>query len=95
MGLPTVTTDATGTIDSVRNDKTGLIVKTQDPRGLANAIMSLLNDPSRASQYGLAARSWVVGDFQPASVVRTLLGFDKESNADDVCPARSTNVLPF
>jgi len=32
MGLPTVTTDATGAIDSVRDCETGIVVKTQDAR---------------------------------------------------------------
>ena len=75
MGLPTVATDATGAIDSVRDGETGLIVKTQDPRGLADAVKSLLCDPSRASQYGVAARDWVIADFEPESVVRSLLAF--------------------
>jgi len=75
MGLPTVTTDATGAIDSVRDGETGLIVKTQDPRGLADAMKTLLRDPNRASQYGVEARKWVIDDFRPEAVVRTLLAF--------------------
>ncbi len=74
MGLPTVTTDATGAIDSVRDGETGLIVKTDDPQGLAAAITTLLGDPDTASRFGAAARRWVIADFQPESVVRTLLG---------------------
>jgi glycosyltransferase involved in cell wall biosynthesis len=80
MGLPTVTTDATGAIDAVRQDETGLIVKTQDPTGLAEAINVILRDSEKASRYGIAARNWVITDFQPESVVRTLLAFDKVSD---------------
>jgi len=86
MELPTVTTDATGAVDSVRDNETGLIVKTQDPRGLADAIKRLLCDPARASQYGVEARKWVISDFQPESVVRTLLAFDRVTDARDVLP---------
>jgi len=75
MGLPTVATDATGAIDSVRDGETGLIVTTQDPRGLADAITTLLHDPDLAARYGAEARTWVVEAFQPATVVRTLLAF--------------------
>ena len=75
MGLPTVTTDATGAIDSVRDGETGVIVKTQDARGLADAIKTLVRDRDSASRYGVAARNWVVTGFQPESVVRTLLAF--------------------
>ena len=81
MGLPTVTTDATGAIDSVRRDETGLIVRAQDPLGLADALRTLVGDPVRASRYGVAARNWVTADFQPESVVRTLLAFDGISPA--------------
>jgi glycosyltransferase involved in cell wall biosynthesis len=76
MGLPTVATDATGAVDSVRHGETGLIVRATDPRGLADAVATLLGNPERASLYGTQARTWVVDDFQPPSVVRTLLAFD-------------------
>lgn len=77
MGLPTVATDATGAIDSVRNGETGFIVKTHDSRGLADAVKELLRDSEMASRYGAAARAWVMSDFQPESVVRRLLAFEK------------------
>jgi glycosyltransferase involved in cell wall biosynthesis len=83
MGLPTVTTDATGAIDSVKDGKTGFIVKAQDSRGLADAIEALLRNSDMATQYGVQAREWVIADFQPESVVRTLLAFDKMPTTDD------------
>jgi glycosyltransferase involved in cell wall biosynthesis len=82
MGLPTVATDATGAIDSVKDGVTGLLVKTQDPRGLADAITRLSGDPTLASQLGAEARRWVVADFQPEPVVRTLLAFGEGATAD-------------
>jgi glycosyltransferase involved in cell wall biosynthesis len=81
MGLPTVTTNATGAIDSVRNNETGLIVNTQDPSALADALKTLVLEPATTSRFGVAAREWVVADFQPVSVVRTLLAFGNESAA--------------
>lgn len=81
MGLPSVTTDATGAVDSVQDGKTGLIVRTQDQRGLAEAIKALIRDPDMASRYGVAARNWVVADFQTEAVVQTLLAFGKVSGA--------------
>lgn len=76
MGLPTIATDATGAIDSVRHGVTGLTVKTQNPPDLARAIKTLLGDPRLASRYGVEAREWVIKDFQPKSVVQTVLAFD-------------------
>jgi glycosyltransferase involved in cell wall biosynthesis len=87
MGLPTVTTDATGAIDSVRDRETGLIVRAQDPRGLADAIETLLADPARAGNYGVEARQWVIDDFQPESVVARLLAFGR------IAPSRDVPVL--
>lgn len=81
MGLPTVATDATGAIDSVKHGETGLTVRTQDPRGLADAITTLVLNRDRASRYGATARNWVVTDFQPEAVVQTLLGFRHPAGA--------------
>jgi glycosyltransferase involved in cell wall biosynthesis len=75
MGLPTVTTDATGAIDSVKHGVTGLMVRTQDPRELADAITTVLGDPALAAKLGAEARRWVVADFRPDTVVRSLLAF--------------------
>lgn len=88
MGLPTVTTDATGAIDSVQEGKTGLIVRTQDQHGLAEAIKTLIRDPGMASRYGSAARNWVVADFQTEAVVQTLLAFGKVSGSPALQPVR-------
>jgi glycosyltransferase involved in cell wall biosynthesis len=82
-----VTTDATGAIDSVREGETGLIVRAQDPRGLADAIETLLADPARAEKYGVEARQWVIDDFQPESVVARLLAFGRNA------PSREVPVL--
>jgi glycosyltransferase involved in cell wall biosynthesis len=81
MGLPTVATDATGAVDSVKDGETGLIVKARDPRGLADAIKTLLIDPTRGSRYGIEARKWVINEFRPESVVRTLLAFSNVPDA--------------
>ena len=76
MGLPTITTDATGAVDSVRDGETGMLVRRGDPLTLATALRTLLRDPERASRYGQAARIWVVEGFQPKAIVQTLLAFD-------------------
>jgi len=93
MGLPTVATNATGAIDSVKDGVTGLMVKTQDPRGLANAITTVLGDPALAAQFGAEARRWVVADFQPDSVVRTLLAFGEGATNDAPGPERGADHM--
>lgn len=48
--------DAGGVSEIVEQDKTGLIVDPDDVEGLAGAIASVLNDPTRASQLGNSGR---------------------------------------
>lgn len=73
MGIPTVTTDATGAVDSVVPEKTGLMVPVGDPVKLAQAIERLLADPALAQRLGSAARATAVADFVPSAVVASLL----------------------
>ncbi|HYO85014.1 MAG TPA: glycosyltransferase [Dermatophilaceae bacterium] len=73
MGKPTVTTDATGCIDAVVPEVTGLIVPVDDPRALADAIARLVNAPQLAARYGLAARQRAVQEYRPERVVASLL----------------------
>ena len=69
------------------------MVKTQDPRGLANAITTVLSDPALAAQFGAEARRWVVADFQPNSVVRTLLAFGEGATNDAPGPERGAGHM--
>jgi len=69
MEVPTVTTRATGAVDSVRDGETGLLVDVDAPDQLAAAVELLLDDPVLRRRLGAAARAWVVRDFQPERVV--------------------------
>ncbi len=73
MEIPTVTTDATGSVDSVLSGRTGLLVRRQEPDALAKALRTLIDDPETAEQYGREARQWVAEAFRPDAVVRSLL----------------------
>lgn len=59
MGVPVVTTDATGARDSVQHEVTGLLVARGDYLNLANALRALLMDPDYARRLGLAGLEWV------------------------------------
>jgi len=69
-GVPTVTTDATGAIDSVIDGQTGTIVPAHDGYALGAAIMGLLADPQLLEKMGLNARNWVVSNFDSARVTK-------------------------
>lgn len=73
MAIPTITTDATGAIDSVIPGETGIIVPAGCSDALALAINRLLTNPEERERLGARARAWVVRDFRPNDVVRSLL----------------------
>lgn len=71
--IPTVTTTATGCIDSVIDGFTGRLVPPRDAPALASAIDTLLGDPDAGERMGAAAREWAVGSFAPRDIVASLL----------------------
>lgn len=73
MAVPTVTTNATGAVDSVLPGRTGLVAPVADVDAFADALFSLLEDRGIRARMGAEARAWVVSCFQPAQVVRSLL----------------------
>lgn len=73
MGVPTVTTRATGAVDSVVHDRTGLLVPVNDPAALADAVAALLDDPARRASMGAAARAWVAEEFRPERITASVL----------------------
>jgi starch synthase len=52
-GVPVVATDIGALPDIVGDCETGLLVKPDDLRGLAAAIIALLDDPARARRFGV------------------------------------------
>ena len=62
-GLPVVTSDATGCIDSVVSSKTGLVTKIKDENGLEYALRKLIIDQTLRVKYGSAAREFVLANF--------------------------------
>ena len=73
MGKPIIATDVPGCREVVVNGKTGLLVPMQDPKSLADAILSLLENPALAVEMGEQGRALVEQEFSVDSVVsRTL-----------------------
>jgi glycosyltransferase involved in cell wall biosynthesis len=59
-GLPVVTTDATGAIDSVQDGVTGLIAEAGSAESLADMLAQILHDPDRAAEMGRRGRDFAV-----------------------------------
>lgn len=70
-GKPVVVTRATGAVDSVKENITGLLVPAGDAQSLAEAIARLLREPELRSAMGLAGREWIEREFRPEAVWKT------------------------
>ena len=71
-GVPTITTDATGAVDSVIHGETGLIVPMGDPDSLARALTQMLSDKQELLRMGANARAHVEAHFDRPYVWRLL-----------------------
>lgn len=72
VGVPTVTTRATGARDSVVEGVTGLLMDVGDQVGLARKLELLATSPDLRASLGNAARVRVENDFSPESIWRGL-----------------------
>lgn len=72
-GKPAVVTAATGSVDSVVNGVTGIVVPVGDSTGLAGALAKLLENPSLATAMGEAGQRRALAEFQPERIWSGLL----------------------
>ena len=59
-GIPVVTTESTGSRDSVLPEITGLLIPPGYPEAICEAVLRLLRDPGLRARMGIAARDWVL-----------------------------------
>lgn len=62
-GKPVVATNVEGVPEAVVHGKTGFLVPPADPQAMAEAIMTLLDDPKRAREMGAAGKARVRQEF--------------------------------
>jgi glycosyltransferase involved in cell wall biosynthesis len=62
-GRCVVTLDEGDTRDLIRNDETGVLLPSGDPRPLAEALASLAAEPARRARLGEAARQFAAANF--------------------------------
>lgn len=73
MGLPVVATRATGSVDTVVDGVTGILIDVDDAEGLAMSLEALHRDRSRARRMGEAGRTRAEQDFRPERIWSGLL----------------------
>jgi sugar transferase (PEP-CTERM/EpsH1 system associated) len=62
-GLPVVATRVGGNPEIVQDRVTGRLVPSEDPEGMANALLAYLDDPQLLLRHGEAARRSALDDF--------------------------------
>ena len=70
LGIPTVTTNATGARDAIVDGETGLRVPVGDAKSLKEALARLIRDASLREAMGRAGREWVCECFDQKEVWR-------------------------
>lgn len=58
-GLPVIVTDSGGPCENIINGQTGLVIPSDDPEALYDAMKSLIDDPDRMQSMGAAARQYM------------------------------------
>lgn len=77
-GRAVITTDVPGCRDAIDPGTTGLLVPPKDSRALAQAIRTLLADPKKCAEMGVAARALAERAFDIRSIVRQHLQIYQE-----------------
>ena len=73
LGMPCVAADMGGVSSMLEHGREGLLYPADDPAALAQAILSLLDDPARAAALGEAAHERAVRTHDPARNAADLL----------------------
>ena len=74
-GIPTVTTSATGAIDSVIDGVTGIVVDSESDLAFAEAVLRLLRSPGLTAELGRAARKRVNEEFEEHQVCARVVDY--------------------
>lgn len=61
-GVPVVVSAVGGLVDSVANNRTGILVPERDARALAEAVLTIHDSPAKAKDLSMNAREFVLAD---------------------------------
>lgn len=79
FALPIVASNVDGIIEAVGDGETGILVPTENPESLAQAIVTLLDDPSLRGRMGAAGRQRFEQRFSVGTMIERVLGVYKEA----------------
>jgi glycosyltransferase involved in cell wall biosynthesis len=72
MGLPVVGTRVSGTQEAIRDGENGFLVGSGDADALANALETLIDDPTLRATMGASGRAIALNEFDEAPIAETL-----------------------
>jgi glycosyltransferase involved in cell wall biosynthesis len=72
LAKPAVVTSVGGIAEAVENDMTGLVVPSNDPAALAQALLRLMQKPDEARSLGAAAKARYESRYRPEAMARAL-----------------------
>lgn len=72
MGRPVITTSAPGCREMIEPGVNGLLVPPGDPKALARAMTTLIEEPEVAQRFGKAARQWAERHFNAKSIAESI-----------------------
>jgi glycosyltransferase involved in cell wall biosynthesis len=78
-GLPVVTTTVGGIAETIETGKNGLLVKPFDSKQFSDAILYLLEHPSKAAEMGANARKTIVEQYDWSIVVKEAIKVYEEA----------------
>lgn len=74
-GVPVITTESTGSRDSIVPEVTGLLIPPGYPEAIVEAVLKLAGDPERRRRMGRAARAWVLENYVDGRVLGLTMDF--------------------
>ena len=77
-GVPVITTDSTGCVDSVLAGRSGITVPSRDVNSLTEAVLDIARDRERRVAMGREGRAWMVETFSREVVEQRILGYIEE-----------------
>jgi len=78
-GTPVITTNATGSIDTVIDKKTGFIINIRNVKELEEKLEELLNDKELLNEMGKNARDWVWKNFESQKIWKAISDLYREN----------------
>jgi glycosyltransferase involved in cell wall biosynthesis len=76
-GIPVITTECTGSRNSVVPEVTGLLIPPGYPEAISEAVLKLLHEPNQRERMGQAARTWACLHFPHERVLQLAVSFYK------------------